>query len=147
MNAETWFTIANVSVLPGWGLLVFAPRWKPGRWIAGFLLPAALGVLYVTLFLLHLGAAEGGFGSLAGVGALFSDPWLLLVGWVHYLAFDLFVGSWEVREAQRSGLPHLVVVPCLVLTFLAGPAGLLVFLLVRGIWKRRWTIEGDASSS
>lgn len=58
--------------------------------------------------------------------------WLLLAGWVHYLAFDLFIGSWEVRDAQRHGLSHLLVVPCLALTFLFGPVGLLLYLGLRG---------------
>jgi hypothetical protein len=61
---------------------------------------------------------------------------------VHYLAFDLFVGSWEVRDAQRLGLPHGMVIPCLVLTFLFGPIGLGLFLLLRAGMKRRLTI-GD----
>ena len=147
MTAETWFTIANTAVLPAWALLVFVPRWRPGVWLAGLAWPAALSVLYATLFVLNLGAAEGGFGSLEGVGALFANPWLLLVGWVHYLAFDLFVGAWETRDARRCGLPHLAVVPCLALTFLAGPAGLLAYLLLRGLWKKRWAIEEAAAAS
>ena len=61
---------------------------------------------------------------------LFENPWLLLAGWAHYLAFDLFIGGWEVRDAQRRGIPHLLVVPALVLTFLFGPAGLLLYLLI-----------------
>jgi hypothetical protein len=64
------------------------------------------------------------------VRALFENPWLLLAGWTHYLAFDLFIGGWEVRDAQRRGIPHLLVVPALVLTFLFGPAGLLLYLAI-----------------
>ena len=74
-----------------------------------------------------LPGAEGGFSSLAGVSALFDDPWALLAGWTHYLAFDLFIGGWEVRDAQQRGVRHLLVVPALVLTFLlraGGPAAL-----------------------
>ena len=56
---------------------------------------------------------------------------MLLAGWTHYLAFDLFIGGWEVRDAQRRGIPHLLVVPALVLTFLFGPAGLLLYLAIR----------------
>ena len=56
---------------------------------------------------------------------------MLVAGWVHYLAFDLFVGSWEVRDARESGVPHVFVVPALALTFLFGPAGLLLYFLTR----------------
>ena len=78
-----------------------------------------------------LARSEGGFSSLAGVRALFDNPWGLLAGWTHYLAFDLFIGGWEVRDAQRRGVPHLLIVPALALTFLFGPAGLLLYLATR----------------
>jgi hypothetical protein len=61
----------------------------------------------------------------------------LLAGWTHYLAFDLFIGGWEVRDAQRRGVPHLFIVPALVLTFLLGPAGLLLYLATRWFASRK----------
>jgi hypothetical protein len=60
---------------------------------------------------------------------------------VHYLAFDLFIGAWEVRDSQRMKIPHLLVVPCLLLTFVFGPVGLLMYLTLRGIRRRRFVIE------
>ena len=62
---------------------------------------------------------------------LFSEPWILLAGWTHYLAFDLLVGNWEMRDATTRGLPYWLVLPCLVLTFLFGPAGWLLYAIVR----------------
>ena len=56
---------------------------------------------------------------------------LLLAGWIHYLAFDLFVGSWEVSDSRAEGIHHLLVIPCLLLTFMAGPAGLAVYCLIK----------------
>ena len=76
------------------------------------------------------------------MATLFANPWLLLAGWIHYLAFDLFVGSWEVRDARERGIPHLLVVPCLVMTFLFGPAGWLLYALVRA--RRSSTPDGLA---
>ena len=83
------------------------------------------------LMVTHFGNATGGFGSLAGVAQLFDNEYLLLAGWVHFLAFDLFVGAWEVRDARRLSLRHVLVVPCLILTFMLGPVGLLAYLGVR----------------
>ena len=60
----------------------------------------------------------------------------MLVGWVHYLALDLWTGAWEAEEAGRRGMPHGAVLPCLLLTFLAGPAGLLLFLALEARWRR-----------
>ena len=82
------------------------------------------------------GQAEGGFGSLADVMQLFTNKNAALAGWIHYLAFDLFVGSWEVKDAQERGVSHWFVVPCLFLTFLLGPIGFLAYHAVRLIAAR-----------
>src|SRR3546814_18320544 len=55
----------------------------------------------------------------------------MLVGWVHYLAFDLFAGMWIARDADQKGFSRIVQFPLLVLTLLAGPVGLLAWLIVR----------------
>jgi hypothetical protein len=94
----------------------------------------------VAALALHLPHAEGGFGSLAAVRELFTEDWLLLAGWIHYLAFDLVVASWEVRDAQRIGVPHIIVVPCLVLTLFVGPVGFLCYVLARAA-RRKVEIE------
>jgi hypothetical protein len=64
---------------------------------------------------------------------LFQNKWLLLAGWIHYLAFDLFIGSWQVRDAAKQGISHWLVIPCLALTFMFGPIGLLLYFLLRGV--------------
>jgi hypothetical protein len=133
-------------VVPGWLLLVFAPRWKwSARIIAGVLIPLLLGIVYLSLVVMYFGRSEGGFGSLAEVSKLFQNPYNLLAGWVHYLAFDLFIGSWEVRDAERLGINHFLVVPCLVLTFLLGPIGLLLYFALRFILKRRFIINEESA--
>ena len=142
MHPETLFSLASLLVLPGWVLLVFAPRWRwSARMVGPVLIPALLGALYLVLVAARWGGAEGGFGSLADVRRLFADPYLLLAGWIHYLAFDLFLGSWEVRDAQRHSVPHLLVVPSLVLTFLFGPVGLLLYLAIRWMRARRLLVD------
>lgn len=137
MNPERLFSLCNTLALAGWLILIFAGR---RRWAAplvtGVVLPLLFGIIYSTLLIMHFGETKGGFGTLAGVAALFSNPWLLLAGWIHYLAFDLFVGSWQVRDSQAQGIPHLVVIPCLALTFFFGPAGLLVYFAARAATKR-----------
>ena len=142
MSAETIFALCNALILPGWLLLIVAPAWKwTARLISGVILPAILAAFYILLLLTHYGGSQGGFGSLAEVSVLFQNPNLLLAGWIHYLAFDLFIGSWEVRDAQRLGIHHLLVVPCLILTLLFGPAGLLLYLALRGGLRRRLLVE------
>jgi hypothetical protein len=151
MNAEALFSAASTVVLPGWLLLILLPRWRwTSRLVAGVILPVLLSLLYLYLILTDFIGAEGGFGSLAEVARLFEQPSVLLAGWVHYLAFDLFIGAWEVRDAQRLGIHHLLVVPCLALTFVLGPIGLLLYLTLRAIMRGRWTVdelEADAQAA
>jgi hypothetical protein len=131
MAADQLFSLCNLIVLPGWLLLVIAPRWRWTQRIAAVALPLILAAVYLTLVITHFGKSGGGFGSLAQVSRLFSDPYLLLAGWIHYLAFDLFTGCWEVRDSVRLRIAHAYVVPCLLLTFLFGPVGLLTWFLIR----------------
>jgi hypothetical protein len=131
MTAEQLFSILNLMNLAAWLPLVFLPRARWATTIVPVAMPALLAVVYVVLVVSTLPWSEGGFFSLAAVSALFRDPWVLLAGWTHYLAFDLFIGGWEVRDAQASGIPHLLVVPALLLTSFFGPAGFLLYLAIR----------------
>jgi hypothetical protein len=144
MDLARLFDIAGWIVMPGWLLLVFLPRWTWTQTITVGLLPAILGVIYLVLFIQYFGQVPegfGAFGSLAGVKAALSIDGMLLAGWIHYLAFDLFVGSWEVRDSKRVGVHHLLVIPCLFLTFMMGPVGLLAYLVLRGGLKRKFAID------
>jgi Domain of unknown function (DUF4281) len=136
LDPDTVFQGANTAALLGWlGLLLSPPRvpWAPAAWrISGRLLPLALCVLYVSMLAVHW-RGQGGFGTVAEVRALFDVPGVLVAGWVHYLAFDLFVGAWIAERGAALGLPHWQLVPVLLLTFLFGPAGLLAFVLLRAL--------------
>jgi len=139
MDTATLFDLANAGALIGWLMLAFAPL-ERARLVAG---ARAVGVLMAVLYSgLLIGAVTGGgmgegdFTSLAGVTALFARPEGVLVGWVHYLAFDLWVGAWAVEDAHRRGLKHAFVLPCLVFVFLAGPLGLLLYLAARSSLAR-----------
>lgn len=141
MPPEAIFSAANTAALAGWVLLVAAPRRRWAHWhVAGLLIPGALALLYVVMLALHAPGAEGGFTTLAGVRALFAHDGVLLAGWVHYLAFDLFIGAWMCRRATAEGLAWWQLYPALPPTFLAGPAGLLVFLALRA--TRRGAVTG-----
>ena len=112
--------------------------------VTGAILPALFAVLYTCLVVTHWNERTGGFGSLAQVHALFSNDWLLLAGWVHYLAFDLFVGSWQVRDARKHHFPYLLVLPGLILTFLFGPIGFLLYCAIRLPRLRTLKLGGQA---
>ena len=136
MSPDLIFTIANNGILVFWLLLIVAPRWR-GTELAvhSIAVPLLLGCAYLWLLARVWVGGEGAPGTsyftLPGVMALFASPTGAAMGWIHYLVFDLFVGAWEARDAARRGVPHWMVVPCLIVTLMAGPAGLALYLVLR----------------
>ena len=139
MTAEQLFSIFNLIAIAAWLPLVFLPRARWATTVVPVVMPSVLAIIYIGLVMVTLTQSGGGFSSLASVRTLFDNDWGLLAGWTHYLAFDLFVGGWEVRDAQRRGIRHLLIVPALVLTFLFGPGGFLLYLVVRRLVPNRAT--------
>jgi hypothetical protein len=143
-NADALFSGASGLAMVGWLLLAIAGflKRRDGWVLAARILVALVAGIYVSLlvrgFLFGSGMPEGaGFSTLAGVEALFSRREAILGGWVHFLAFDLMVGTWETEDAGRRGVPGWVLLPCLFLTLMAGPAGLLLYLLLALLWRGR----------
>lgn len=132
MSPDTVFSLASSTAMAGWLMLIFAPRWAALIAFIRLGLIGALSLTYAVLILVFFFRVEGGgFGSIAEVRALFmSDP-VLVAGWVHYLAFDLFIGTWIAVEADKRGYNRLLQAPMLVATFMFGPLGLLLFYLTR----------------
>jgi uncharacterized membrane protein YozB (DUF420 family) len=128
---ETVFSFSTFIALFGWILLVAVPADPRAKLLTGIVIPLTLSVIYLAFIFLHFADAPGGFGSLAEVRTLFGKDELLLAGWVHYLAFDLFIGAWESRDSQRLQIPRLVMIPCYVMTFMLGPIGLLFYFAIR----------------
>lgn len=132
LNVELVFSLAGVFAIVGWLSLLVSPLipvWS--NRIAGQIIPALLSAGYVTLALFFPSDNEGGFGTFAEVTELFSNQNALLAGWVHFLAFDLLVGAWICSMARSNRIRFWFVVPCLPLTFMFGPAGFLLFFVVR----------------
>ena len=140
MPLDTLFSIASALAALGWLLLIVLPRHRIAPLVAGLGIPLTISVLYLVLIALYFPSSKGGFGSLSDVALLFSEPALLLAGWVHYLAFDLFIGGWETRDAQAHHIPHLLLIPCLILTFMLGPIGLLAYFALRTLRAGRVAI-------
>jgi hypothetical protein len=151
MTPDLMFTVATLGVVPFWLLLIVAPFWRGTELLTHSILPAlVLGATYTWLF--ASGAFTNvpdtaNFTSLSGLMVMFTLPEAVVAGWIHYLVFDLFVGAWEVRDARRRGINHLLVIPCVVLTFLLGPIGLLLYVVLRlAIGKGGWTLDLEAKA-
>ena len=139
MSPEALFSLANAVALVGWLVLAVAPFRRPLAIAVARTIGVTLAVAYSVLLIRAItsGGFEGDLTTLAGLTEGFSRPEAVLVGWVHYLAFDLWVGAWAVEDAGKRGLPHWAVLPCLVFILMAGPFGLLLYLVARTTLTRR----------
>lgn len=139
MDLEIIFSIANSLALACWILLFvfFQKRWIYQLLFSGVFV--AMAIVYVIFIVKGLGGdSQGGFDSLANVKLLFTNDKAVLAGWIHYLVFDLFVGMWICQDAAKTGVNRWILFPCLLLTFMMGPAGLLVYTIIRVIYLRKF---------
>lgn len=136
MSMEAIFSAGNMIVLPCWLLLILLPYWRGvAQFVTAVAVPVLLSLGYTALIGVWWSRAEGGFATLQDLETLFQSRPMLVAGWLHYLAFDLWFGAWISREARKEGIPHLLVVPLLPLTLMFGPTGYLGFVLMRAAWR------------
>jgi Co/Zn/Cd efflux system component len=133
---STVFNIATYIALSGWVVLIAFPNWQFGEIYVVSIASALVSILYA--YMLFFGTQydegakiKGNFMTLEGVVNLFKTPRAVLIGWIHYLAFDVIIGLFILKNAQHYGISHWLVVPCLILTLMVGPVGLLSYLLLR----------------
>lgn len=137
MNWDLVYELANASVIPAWLLLVFVPQHKVTKLLVhSYIYPALLCVFYLYVAMTSIGG-EGGMDTLQNLKLSFQREEILILGWVHYLAFDLFVGAWITRDAAANQIRHMLVFPSLGLTLFIGPVGLLSYLLLRTIMLKK----------
>ena len=133
MSFEQGFSLASTLAMAGWLALLLLPRWPALISLLKFGLIGLLSTAYAVLVMVYFFRVEGGgFNSITEVRQLFLSDGGLLAGWIHYLAFDFFVGLWIAERADRAALSRLLQAPILIATFMFGPVGLLMFYATRG---------------
>ena len=131
MTPGSIFSVVNSVALLTWLALIARPRHPRVLQWASQIVPFVFAMIYSVIVVMRISRVDGNFNSLTGVATFFQDPWILLAGWVHYLAFDLFVGGWIATRAAELRMSHLLLVPVLLLTFMLGPIGLLSFAILK----------------
>ncbi|KAG2492772.1 hypothetical protein HYH03_008936 [Edaphochlamys debaryana] len=146
------FDLINV-VLPGWLSLVLLPRWRYSQNVAAAS-ALVMAVLYTALLLSSMFAPQEGAAKIElsdmftyeGVVRLLSTPAAVLPAWVHYAAFDLWVARWAAADSVERGVPQLLLMPCLLAVMFFGPAGLVLYLLLRTPFSKA-AASGSGSGS
>lgn len=127
MTPDDLFSMAGTAAMAGWAVLILGPRrfaWLNAIPMWG--IPAGLSALYAALVLSRFAGSGGGYDSLDSVATLLSDDWALLAAWVHFLAFDLFVGAVMAARMDRAAVGRIVQAAILFSIFMFGPLGFLV---------------------
>jgi hypothetical protein len=139
MSPDKIFSLCSTIAMAGWIVLILLPFWfHSDKFILGIII-TLLSIVYAWLVFDSFQMEDiKKFGSLQGVMQLFDNPVVVTAGWVHYLAFDLLVGIFIKRNAIRHNISHWLLVPCLLLTFMFGPVGLLLYLLIRFMKTRQY---------
>ena len=144
------FRLGNLLVMPFWALMILLPRW---RWTVRILrspfVSAAPALLYAALVLPRLGTIWPAIArpTIGGVATLLGSPEGATIAWVHFLAFDLFVGRWIFLDSQERRLSPLLMAPVLFLTLMLGPFGFLIYLVLRALAISREASKGSTETS
>ena len=134
MDTPQIFSLVSSLAAVQWLLLIILPKWRVTLWLISYpLVPIVLSVIYCIYITGFFSISGGGYESLQQVRTLFANDSLLLAGWVHYLAFDLLIGFAIIRSSQERTISHWLVIPCLVMTFMFGPVGFLLYQIIKKI--------------
>jgi len=130
--SDAAFYLVNALPFPIWAAWIGAPHSKLARHFKEAVWPwAVLAASYVALIgyaMFVVGGKPGaGMGSLRGVMIIFDSEWSTIAGWMHYICFDAFAARWIVNDAK----PSYALSPVLLLTCFFGPAGLVLYLMLR----------------
>ncbi|MBT8233143.1 MAG: DUF4281 domain-containing protein [Saprospiraceae bacterium] len=139
MTPSEVFSIVGMIAMPMWILMIFLPKWKVTRFLIDYkVVPIALSLIYAVYIFqaVQIGGMMD-FGSLGSVMALFTEENAVLAGWVHYLAFDLLIGMWILEQNKGIGINQFIMAPCLIFTFMLGPIGFLLFMLIKTVKQKQ----------
>jgi len=143
LSFENIYLIANWGIIPFWLLLIFLPNHQ----ITNFLVQSvivplllAAGYIYLSYILFTDGNILDGFqlyGDLNDLYAMFANETLLLIFWLHFLSISLFTGAWIVRDGKKYLIPKIIIIPSLILTYFAGPIGLVTYWFFRIFFAKK----------
>lgn len=140
MTPDSIFSICNSIALVGWLILIIvSPFWLDTDKLLIGIIITLFAIVYAWCISQSFNAGDfEKFSTLDGVMSLFTNKMAVTAGWVHYLAFDLMTGIWIKKNSEKYGISHWLIIPCLLFTFMLGPVGLLMYLIIRTIRSKQY---------
>jgi len=127
------FNFCNILILIAWGAIIITPQKKISRILISYpWIPLTLSFFYIYFIIISGGLMEADFSSLNGIVTLFKNatPESAAAGWLHYLAFDFWVGTWIIKHSRKEKISNKIIVLPLLLTFILGPVGILAYSMI-----------------
>jgi len=144
LTLENIYLWTNFGVLPFWFLLVIIPNSKITQlFVNSIILPLILAITYVYVFYLAILLDEPIFDvlklylSLDNLYTIFATENFLLVFWIHFLALNLFLGSWVSRDGIKYNIPKKLVAIPLITVYFTGPLGLVLYWMFRVFYAKK----------
>tara|TARA_Y100000385_G_C13106168_1_gene648009 strand:+ start:5528 stop:5965 length:438 start_codon:yes stop_codon:yes gene_type:complete len=127
------FNFCNILILIAWGAIIISPQKKISEILISYpWIPLTLSFFYIYFIIISGGLMEADLSSLNGIVTLFKNatPESAAAGWLHYLAFDFWVGTWIIKHSRKEKISNKIIVLPLLFTFILGPVGILVYSLI-----------------
>ena len=127
------FNFCNILILIAWGAIIISPQKKISEKLISYpWIPLTLSFFYIYFIIISGGLMEADFSSLNGIVTLFkkATPESAAAGWLHYLAFDFWVGTWIIKHSRKEKISNKIIVLPLLFTFILGPVGIMVYSLI-----------------
>ena len=134
---ELLFNICNITILVVWTAILFFPRTSFSKLLISFpWIPLGISFLYIYFIIIAGGLADADFSSLDGIVSLFkkATPESAAAGWLHYLAFDFWMGAWILKNSKKILIPHIFIILPLLFTFMLGPVGVLTYVIISKVY-------------
>ena len=144
LTFENIYLWANFGVLPFWLMLIFIPNSRATQiFVNSVILPLILGTTYVYMIYQTVLLEEPIFDvfklylSLDNLYTIFATESFLLIFWLHFLALNLFLGSWVSRDGVKYGMPRGLISIPLILIYFTGPVGLVMYWIIRIFYAKK----------
>jgi hypothetical protein len=143
-TTEMFYLCVNIGVLPFWILIIFFPQSHLCKYLATSIFPIfLLSAAYIfILYKAYLGSFDFAnnfslYLGLSSVSELFRDDYYLLMFWTHFVAINLFIGGWILKDAQKLYVNRILLAFPLILTYLIGPIGIFIYWIIRIFYAKR----------